>query len=239
MSFFRSAVCLVLGVHKTDDPVQKFATSGYATATTPDRLIAAAIIASFSSDPDDWEHKRMKPLKDRSLDWKKSYVDTTPARLINSKKELEILIKTEPFKAKFSKHPTDDVWTYKLLTHECTVNGSKFDEESAIMVIDAWFLISAKIKKANEVAALVKKAMEENEKKWNLAETLLNMRRDANGRLVSIHSPTPVIEIKTEVTEPVASITKSPKRLRSGSISRRGVKPARYDETGGLSPLEA
>lgn len=70
--------------------------------------------------------------------------------------------------------------------HHCVVNGQALDPAVGLQIALAYKNIHQSIIAAERTAAEAKAAMEANEAKWNLAEKLLGMRRNADGALVPV-----------------------------------------------------
>lgn len=147
-------------------------------ATTPDQMIAAGIIQSFAKEFDDWNDMHFT-----SADHAKS-VNDGKAILYNRKKDIQLkrVIKRDYNIDCYHSH---NYKAYKF-ADGVYVNGVLLDRESSKLVIEQWERISAQVAEAKKVAAAAKKAMEENEKKWNIAESLLGMKRNEHGALVPI-----------------------------------------------------
>lgn len=64
------------------------------------------------------------------------------------------------------------------------VNGVPISDSAVQKIGDAYLTLSEEVRKAKEVAEKALLEMEENEKKWNLVESLNGMKRTPEGALV-------------------------------------------------------
>lgn len=148
--------------------------NSYAKATTPDEIVAAAIVQSFVKNFDDWS--LLGSLEPPSQ-YFKSDAERHASTLNNSKKKLAVAFVFEFKSAKERHYP---------IPKGCSVNESKLNERSFRIILDGWLKISKEVVKTRKAAADAVREMEENEKKWNIAEKLLGMKRNQFGALVPV-----------------------------------------------------
>jgi hypothetical protein len=165
----------------------------YAKATTPDEIIAAAIMQSFAKDFASWEWKNVKygtcmaDVKKILEGGEGSTYHTSDAREIVENFKLTKLVNSA---LDISLTPIMDKsargnYHYVRITG-VTVSGYELTKEIQQRIWTTWKDVSSKVRAAEAAAAAAKKAMEENERKWNLAERLLNMKRNEQGVLVPV-----------------------------------------------------
>jgi len=157
--------------------------------TTPDDLIAGAIIPSFAKDFKHWKfvgefHQRYTNSS--------GFKSTSLTRKMVGKKHVEIV-----FVFKNTRHSNgyDAIYKYKVIG--CEVNGIRISDRAFRAIYDAWQGVVVKVRAAEAAAAEAKLAMEMNEKKWDIAEGLLGMKRNKQGALV----PVKTVEHETTIGE--------------------------------------
>lgn len=175
---------------------QTMESNSYSRATTPDLIIAAAIITSLTKSINegegDWAKNDMLPLCERRIESSQVWIERNPQRpkLTSNALGVEIV-----FGTKASRTETRECyikWSWTLDANNTRINDTLIEPKAAIAIWDCYFdLVEAK-KKAGEIAAKALEVMKANEAKWNLAEKLLGMRRNEFGALV------PVTSIKEE-----------------------------------------
>ena len=155
-------------------PEERFADSKWAKAATPDGLIAAHCIQSIAKNFDDWELRIGYSEVEQYLPADPNYKLGQDAVLINPKKDLIILFRDL----------YDAIqWRYQ----KCDgflCQGVPLDTDEGGKILAAFCEIRERRKKLEAEARAAKQRMEENEKKWNLAESLLGMKRLPGGALV-------------------------------------------------------
>jgi predicted transcriptional regulator len=163
---------MLLRRDKVPDPVN----NPVAKLTTPDRLIAAAVIESLGTDFNKWKTENLEQ------GWTKRTEYGPTRKLYNVGKSLRV-----EWKNKRKQHGSSSYYfDFKLDADKATVNGVEIDAQSSRMIIDAYDRIYAVEKRASEVARKARMAMQANEDKWQLAEKLLGMKRNEFGALVPI-----------------------------------------------------
>lgn len=138
----------------------------YATATSPDQIIAEAMKVSMAKDITAWykgpNRSRYKGVSD--------YHPTYHYELGNKDRSL--------------------VLTWTDYSYESTrlssfqVNDIDFDPGVALALIASYDTLKAAYDRAEATARKAKLAMQANENKWNLAESLLGLERNEFGALV-------------------------------------------------------
>jgi hypothetical protein len=196
---FRSALSLVnpFASHSPPetDPVTRFANSGWSQATTPDEIIVAHILGSFGKKFEDWEATRT------------DYRETpTPLPYLPELVKLERKRKEQggydprTFRFRFRNTKTNMV----IKGHYVIKHGNKSYQPHSIdfegldineipmtphlgeTLVRAYLDIRKAGEDAKRVADKATIEMQINEKKWNLAERLLNMTRNEQGALVPV-----------------------------------------------------
>lgn len=157
----------------------------YAKATTPDQIIAAAIVESFAKDFDSW---RARDLERKTL-YGTAFREYAPS-LRHPEKKIEILFG-------FRTWPSDsegDITDYPAYTSAdwqskgTKVNGIEIDLKSARLIANSYetLLNQREALKEKEQKALL--TMKRNEEAWNIAERLLGMKRNEFGALVPVQT---------------------------------------------------
>jgi hypothetical protein len=159
-------------------PVEKWAVHN-AKKTTPDDLIAGAIVASFAKDFKHWQFVGQFEQK-----WgnESSFRSTSLSRKMGGKKHVEIT-----FLFRHTKSPDGDyshIHRYRAIG--CEVNGIRVSELAFRRILNNWKTIVTQVRRAEEIAAGAKATMDANENKWNLAEALLGMKRNGLGQLMPV-----------------------------------------------------
>lgn len=161
--------------------------SGWATASSPDEIIAAKIIESFATHFDDWKANVNFPMD--CFEINKGGMDKLSAgrkeerkfRMSNS--SLDIVI--EVYSILYGEWISHEYVPRQICYDNAEVKGVKIEGRLGGKIVEAYVKLRTAISEAEKVARNVKIAMEENELKWNLAETLLGMKRTKEGALVS------------------------------------------------------
>lgn len=149
---------------------------------SPDDIITAAIIQSIAKNPDDWQFSG-------ALHYPLYYVgrQSHNASLTNKKKKIVITFIFEGYDYK------DKGMSYAQTKYRacgCSVNGVEQSKPHFKSILSSWETLTSKLKAAQETADKAKRAMDRNEQAWNIAESLLGMKRNEHGALV------PVQEVK-------------------------------------------
>lgn len=173
--------------------------SRIANACTPDELIAAYIVRSFVNDFDSWAEEASRTLVEkgkvrcsretRVLSWKAA----GEACNYLSNKDKDLKLETALEKAAVDGDGHDPY--YYAATGAVSVNGVLLEEASSRFIVTSWNRLKAKHAEALTVAEKAKADMAASEKKWNLAESLLGMKRNEHGTLV------PVVNTEGEETK--------------------------------------
>jgi hypothetical protein len=168
--------------------------------TSPDEIIVARITQSFATDITAWEcscdldelrcalwiraNGRVSLIKPDQIEklhrddrfWQRVH---GIGKLSNEKSSLEVLLKID-----YKQSRRRAFYDYEVI--EFSVNGDELDKYLGWMVWESYCKINDEYVKAQEVAAKAKKDMEANERKWDLAERLLGMKRLPTGALVPV-----------------------------------------------------
>lgn len=179
-------------------PVVDAENNSYATATTPDQLIAASFIRSMTEDFEAWEVTH----------WERIFQDTSRRAegyqagfIWNNKTRIGFVFHNE-----VKSRDKDGIAPWVLGSWTCyVVKGEKprewgfeteTNKEVQLNTASSNFLmknraeLSLAHKIAKEKAAQALAAMKANEAKWNIAEQLLGMKRNEFGALVPINPVT-------------------------------------------------
>ncbi len=161
---------------KPFDPID----NPYAKATTPDRLISAHFIESFVKDFDNW-----RAGKDVKED-KKVLID-------RHQHEFEVFLKNRKtgLRIEWEMKREYDVKSYHhfgVIKHSKTkVKGIPLDPQESERIFLSWIKIKKQHDETKRVAAAALAKMKEEDAKWNLAESLLGLKRNEFGALVPIN----------------------------------------------------
>jgi hypothetical protein len=158
-------------------PVEKWATHNAKKASADD-LIAAAIIQSFAKD---FKHWKFVGQFSQRHDSSSGFQNTSITRKMPTKKHIEIVFL---FRQTNSSDGYSNIYKYKVIG--CEVNGVRVSDTAFHAIYVSWNNIVAQVRRTEEVAAEAKASMEANETKWNLAESLLGMKRNGLGVLVPV-----------------------------------------------------
>jgi hypothetical protein len=153
--------------------------SRYATATTPDMLIAGAIVASLAKEFVDWV---AGDLQTKTSNYSKGVIFNPT--LINTKKGIRIEFGTTRQTINEGYGEACD-WRSK----GTKVNDTLIELRAARWIARSYETLRDNQNRLKEAAAKAKAEMEANEKKWNLAEQLLDMKRTPTGALVPAKTP--------------------------------------------------
>ena len=178
LKFFRESM-LVQAFTDTRSGPERLAASPWATATTPDQIIVAHILQSIAKNPDQWSW-RYKALPIFDLTHKYTKHDDIPYGIRGAN---EFWLKGPDILVQFTTN-NDGSRPGWYMTCEVTVNQNmKLDKESGDVLTTRLALLWSQINELRETALIAQANMEENERKWNLAEKLLGMKRNEQGAL--------------------------------------------------------
>lgn len=141
-----------------------------------DQIIASAIIQSFAKDFKHWQFVGEFAQRHSSRDKFKS---ASLSRKIPTKKHIVIDFLFEETDAGDT---YSTIYKYKVIG--CEVNGIQIDDSAFKAIITAWHNIAVQVRATEAAAEAAKKSQEVLDKKWNLAEDLIGMKRNRNGLLV-------------------------------------------------------
>jgi len=178
---------------------ERLAASGWATATTPEELIAAHIIQEFAKNPNSWTCTGKFPtnLVERRSDNRNpvvpSYERPNKTRWYRGITPVFTMTRDHVMLSAAAYYRNADgdgaaPWFEKnCLEVSCTDTKDPaiiLADDLALQLFLSIQAIFVQKAKAEEAAAQAQKDMEENERKWNLAERLLGMKRNEHGALV-------------------------------------------------------
>lgn len=157
--------------------VEKWANHN-AKKATPDDLIAGAIVQSFATH---YKHWKFKGEFNQRHDRTNGFQETSLCRKMGNKKHIEIVF---VFRQTGGNDGYGTIYRYKAIG--CEVNGIRVSNKAFAAIYTHWNNMVVEVKRTEEIAAQAKKSMEANESLWDLAEALLEMKRDGLGRLMPI-----------------------------------------------------
>lgn len=162
----------------------------YAKATTPDELIASAVIQSLATDFESWSeefsgYKTFPPnYVERITKSKKEYSTEGVGYTLRSKKvEVTFYLKWTKYRVRFGVYDTR-FQSSNLQTTDVRVNDVAVSDAVGFQIFKSYRKLKQDTEAAKATAAKAKAEMEANERKWNLAEDLLGMKRLPTGALV-------------------------------------------------------
>lgn len=166
----------------------------YAKATTPDQLITATVIQSFAKEFDDWTAKDMWEGKDRAPSKENRRLDHDELAkikpvLVNTKRGITVSWPVDR-NCDFN-YGAGTIWYKYIHQSKGSVNGVEINGVCSLEIFNSWFKLSKQVAEAKAAAAAALKRQKLEEKKWNLAENLLGMKRNEHGALVPVN---PVID---------------------------------------------
>lgn len=165
---------------KPHDPDTKIINHPYAKAVTPDDLISAYCVASIARNFDDWTRT------ENWLQYKQPCHQLTPSQRPKGVfRFVEIVIENKKKEIKL---------TYKLTAYnnyadleECSnfkVNGVEINDVAGEDIRQAYNKVAEARRKIEAEAKRLAEKMAHDQKKWDIAEKLLGMKRLPNGALV-------------------------------------------------------
>ncbi len=164
-------------------PVDAVTSNPFATATTPDDIICAAIIQSIAKDFDDWKLERIGGLTPDAAAKRRAevfgYHDPNLCILVNRKKDIKVSFCLNDFEDRVVKGGK--------------VNGVDMAIPRLNDIFQAYDKLKQERARLKRHAAAAVSRMEREEKAWNLAEHLLGMKRNEHGALVPVVEAEPVV----------------------------------------------
>lgn len=162
-----------------------------AVANTPDRLIVGHIMQSMTdnilqwsaSRPDSYSKHPLRPEELSSLPRGDKYWREEERCIIFKNAKLGIVAE---LKVKHRQsHNKEVFYDYDVMSF--TVNDETIDPSLGWELWCSYTRLKGVYDEAQRVAREARMAMETNERKWNLAERLLKMKRTPNGRLMAVN----------------------------------------------------
>lgn len=182
------------------DAVGFYANLPLARTTSPDQIIAAAVVQSFAKHFTDWKvsskaYSRFAsnaPSSDDPFNEKSFYYPSDgrefassyshggfyELQLTNSSKKMKLTFKFEETRSASSYHYFNVTRVY--------VDGVELDKKHSEFIILNWKKIQKEVAATEAAAATAKKNMEKNDAAWNVVERLLGLKRNEQGALVPI-----------------------------------------------------
>lgn len=184
-----------LGMSSSRPVIEQWATK-VAPMCSPDELLAAACIESFAKDFSDWTSNESRSHGFMpGIERLKYHLPDSAPILCNVKRDITLkFIRGESREAtsadkraakKRGQYVDSSYAAYVNSVDGCTLNNVLLDKAVTARLIDAWTKAVTAHKAAAEAAAKAREAMELNEKKWDLAESLFGLKRTPEGALVA------------------------------------------------------
>jgi hypothetical protein len=183
--------------------------------TSPDAIIAAAIVESFAKDFDQWcevHNHTKRPVRE------KAYMPPH-TRLQRTQRSFEVknLTKNLTLKGGWNEKIMEKNYRHYVYDIEfgpLIVNGNMpLDAQAGEYIIRHYFKAKDAHQQLQQAALQAKANMEANERKWNLVEELMGMKRNGMGQLVPVQEikEKPFVEPKRPVlVDPLKRITRAP-----------------------------
>jgi hypothetical protein len=188
--FFAESALVQAFVDNRSGP-ERLAASPWAKATTPDQLIVAHILHDYAKNPDNWKtfgsfpnalanphtrsHYRPDGYSDKDATrWYRT--DTFVFTLTDGKATAKLFT--------YIKNKDGDGCSPWYEKYFFEVNNVRLDDKANLELFSKIKSLMTQKKEAEIAAARALVQLEENERKWNLAETLLGMKRNEFGALV-------------------------------------------------------
>lgn len=182
-------------------PLEAFANSSWSTECTPDDIIVASLLESVVKETGLWGNWKAGDYFDRTAS--KTVLSDKTRKWINAKdgptvpiylqrygnEPLELIIRRGGWGKTSKDRDGQGPWFYRPSpTSGCVIefNGVTLNSQASDRFLTTFKKIKADAAKAKEIADRCFAAMEENEKKWNVAETMLGMKRNEFGALVPV-----------------------------------------------------
>lgn len=190
VKFIRESA-LVQAFTDTRSGPERLAASRWATAATPDQIIVAHILQEYAKNPDNWTTSGTLPDSLSESKTSGSYEpvgykrrDTTTwypthqniFKMTDGKAVVSLLT--------FVKNKDGDGLAPWFQKHFFEVNKIRLCDSSSTQLFNTLQVLIEKKKQAEIAAAKALAELEESERKWNLAEDLLGMKRNEFGALV-------------------------------------------------------
>lgn len=158
-------------------PIEKWANHNSKKASADD-LIAGAIVGSFAEH---FKHWKFCGDFNQRYDGSGGFKPTSLSRKMVGKKHVEVVF---VFRATQSGDAYSTIYKYKVIG--CEVNGIRISDRAFQHIYTSWNNVVVKVKAAEEVAEKAKNEMVANELRWDLAESLLGMKRNGLGVLIPV-----------------------------------------------------
>jgi hypothetical protein len=189
-------------------------THPYATATSPDQIIVAGVLQSITADFNDWTwatdgYSTRNGYKVPKWPEIEEYYDSDDRKYLTSNGKGSMTLTRKRINGRFAKEIVVCMeYTVKTSRYDrlvgvtwgqVTVNGVAINPPIlGLKIFLEYKKLKAALIKAEKVAADAKKAMEANEAKWNLAESILGMKRNEHGALVPVEKEIKAVAISIE-----------------------------------------
>lgn len=163
---------------------ERLASSPWGTGTTPDQIIVAHILQSVVKKPEDWRW-RNKVLPECDLLARYKELSNTPDDLRYGTTSFDLIGPDVSVLFELRIDKTNYGW--KLFSVVTVDDGTRLDREAGDLLTTRIGLLFKQLAEVKRVAAKAKADMEAHERKWNLAEKLLGMKRNEHGALVPVN----------------------------------------------------
>jgi hypothetical protein len=192
---------LLARLFKPQSPLEAFANSGWSSTCSPDDLIVASLLESLVKEPDLWgEWKASGPcynnmatpeqLKDKTRKWVDAGMNGMGAICLkrSGNEPLELVIGSGGWEKTAKDRDGCSPWLYRPGgTSSCIeLNGVTLSQQASGRFLTTFKKVKADVAAAKELADKALAEMKANEKKWNMAEKMLGMKRNEFGALVPV-----------------------------------------------------
>jgi hypothetical protein len=162
----------------------------YATATTPDQMIEAAIIQSIAAEFPKWSSQGVEVVSPTEMIWENDVrvnVNSRPykLKLLNTSKNITCEVELGwDYKHRSPAVGKPKIWGWQPTLKKFVVNDIPISDQSAEKILTSYIKVRDHLKKVEAEAAAALERQKLEEEKWNLAENLLGLCRDEKGALV-------------------------------------------------------
>jgi hypothetical protein len=141
----------------------------------PDEIIAAAIVQSIAKDFGDWEFYAHSCYGSKPTDWDAPKYAIVDRRLVNKTKGLAL-------------YYLRDYSNGKYFRKNFYINGTQIADYCGDAIMNRYDEVEKRVTAVKQAEAKALADMKRNEDAWNLAESLLGMKRNEYGALVPVQT---------------------------------------------------
>ncbi len=210
---------------------QTMESNTYSRATTPEQIISAAVLESMKTNLDDWTlvqreyNDARKKMTDPQYVYKQKEVTQEITAEVAYNNELYFYNKSK--EVLVSVNSTYSYITGKRMYGYTTmrVNDIAILDEQRNTILNYWNMRQTVIRKTKAVAAKALADMKRNEDAWQLAEKLMNMKRNDQGALVPI-TPDMGKDHDKELDKILVDIEETNKKAKADVPSKKPIPGA-------------